>query len=370
MSITAVDGEAPLLVASGLRVEYPSRRGRRHRAVDDVTFEVPAGRTVGLVGESGSGKSSIARAIVGLAPATAGKVTFDGEELIGAGQRTAGVRRNIQMVFQDPYSSLDPHRTVGYSVAEPLRHYNTRLSRREVDAAVRDALEEVGVPASAANRYPAQYSGGQRQRIAIARALIVRPRLVICDEALSALDLSVQAQIINVLTEYRSRHGISYLFISHDLGVVDLMCDDVLVLYRGRIVEAGPAVAVGQTPQHPYTRRLLAAVPEVDAARRAEAARRREAFRRSPSPMEPLGDRCEFESRCAFAEAECRDRRPGPRPTPVGTVATCHRLEHVAEVVDVDVPASQPSEDCAGSVGPAARPPSEDLMTREHERWS
>ncbi len=332
--MTGMPADGPLLAVSGLSVGYGRGRGPRHIAVDGVSFEVGAGQTVGLVGESGSGKSSIARAIVGLAPVTSGRISLGGTVIAdAAGRRAPAPQRDIQMVFQDPYSSLDPTKTIGYSVAEPLRHYSS-LAKAEIDRAVGEMLEQVGIPAGAAGRYPAQYSGGQRQRVAIARALILRPRLVICDEALSALDLSVQAQIINLLADYQDSHGVSYLFISHDLGVVRMLCDQVVVLYRGRTVERGDAETVYHAPQHPYARGLVAAVPEIDPASQEAAQRRRNVFRKPASRPRPLGDRCEFAHRCAFAAAECEDSRPAPRPAPSGAVATCHRLAEVAAAVD------------------------------------
>ncbi|WP_249018684.1 oligopeptide/dipeptide ABC transporter ATP-binding protein [Conexibacter sp. S30A1] len=330
----------PLLSVEGLVVDYQLPRGQLRRALDDVSFNVLAGQTVGLVGESGSGKSTIARAIVGLAPITAGTVTLGG----GA---AAAPRQSVQMVFQDPYSSLDPTKTIGYSVAEPLRvHHGRELGAQEVRARTEQMLESVGIQASAAKLYPAQFSGGQRQRIAIARALIVKPKLVICDEALSALDLSVQAQIINLLVQLRETHGISYLFISHDLSVVEMLCDEVVVLYRGRIAETGPARAVSNRPRHPYTRGLVAAVPEIDPVARAASRATRERLRKPVAPAPPLEDSCQYRHRCVFATEQCEQSRPALRLTDGPTLVACHRYEEVArdldEKAESEIPAMTP----------------------------
>lgn len=328
--------DAALLSVQGLIVDYPVGRKGRRRAVDDVSFEIATGATLGLVGESGSGKSSIARALVGLAPASAGQVLMDGAPITGPGPgRRRDPRQDIQMVFQDPYSSLDPTKTIGYSVAEPLlARREAALSRRDVERQVGQMLERVGLPSSAARRYPAQYSGGQRQRVAIARALIVRPRLVICDEALSALDLSVQAQILNLLAEFQADHQVSYLFISHDMSVVEFLCDQVVVLYRGRIAEVGPTGAVHGCPRHPYTRGLVASVPEMDPQRREASRQRREQFRLPVRPAEPLGDRCSYTHRCVFAAPVCSEGRPALEATPGGARVACRRWETVAAAVD------------------------------------
>ncbi|MCO7220506.1 oligopeptide/dipeptide ABC transporter ATP-binding protein [Klenkia sp. PcliD-1-E] len=324
---------APLLAElDGVSVDYRwGRRGTR-RAVDDVSFGVAVGSTLGLVGESGSGKSTLAKALVGLAPVAAGEVRLDGVAQDGAGRRDRAFLRDVQYVFQDPNSSLNPTRTVGWSVAEPLLALGDRDGTRPGAEAVRsrvaDMLARVGLPADAAGRYPAQFSGGQRQRIAIARALVVAPRLVVCDEVVSALDLSVQAQVLNLLTQLQRDLGLAYLFISHDLGVVEHMADQVLVLYRGRVMETGSAGAVQGAPGHPYTQALLAAAPVADPERQRErrAARvaRAAAERRAPAP---LGDSCPFTHRCALATDVCHDRRPQLRTSPSGTQVTCHRTE-------------------------------------------
>lgn len=250
-----------------LSVDLRSRAGGpKLRAVDDVSFDIGAGETLGLVGQSGSGKSTIGRALLGLVPIANGAVTFDGVDVTHAGfkQRRA-LSSRIQVVFQDPYSSLNPARKIGLTLAEPLRVRGS-IDKTEKRELVRSALERVGLPAEAANRYPAHFSGGQRQRIAIARALILSPRLVILDEPVSALDLSVQAQILNLLATLQKEVGLSYLFISHDLAVVRYLSQHIAVLKGGHIVEYGSADDLYRRPAHPYTRALLAAAPVPDPA--------------------------------------------------------------------------------------------------------
>jgi ABC-type oligopeptide transport system ATPase subunit len=266
---------APLLDARDVRVVFRSRRGKPDVvALDDVSLTIDSGETVGLVGESGSGKSTLGRAILGLEPVRSGSIMFDGQDLVSLG---AGARRRmtqkLQVVFQDPYSSLNPTQTIGQILAEPLQAHGMR-DRQELTRRVYAMLDRVGLAAEYVNRYPRQFSGGQRQRIAIARSLMLDPKLVICDEALSALDLSVQAQIANMLMELQRELGLSYLFIAHDLSIVRLMAQRTVVMRLGDIVEEGPTEQVYGSPQHPYTRALLDAEPVPDPA---EQRRRREA---------------------------------------------------------------------------------------------
>lgn len=251
----------PLLSVTDLRVHFLQRRSSVFRALNGVSFEVNPGETVGLVGESGSGKTTIGRVILGMVPATGGTVVFDGEDITHASrQRRRQLARSIQVVFQDPYGSLNPARTVGETLAEPL-FMDRALSRAARTARIADVLNRVGMPADTAERYPAQFSGGQRQRIAIARAIIARPRLVVCDEPVSALDLSVQAQVLNLLNDLQRSLGLALLFISHDLTVVRHVSHRTLVLYKGEIVERGETQRLHTTPKHPYTQALLAAAP-------------------------------------------------------------------------------------------------------------
>jgi peptide/nickel transport system ATP-binding protein len=231
------------------------------QALDDVSFELHAGRSLGIVGESGSGKSTLARLVMALEAPTQGRVLLDGEDLHAlTPQALRAVRARTQMVFQDPYGSLDPRRKVGQTVAEPLAVLHG-ASRAEQRTRAAEVLEAVGLRAADLDKYPHEFSGGQRQRIAIARALITRPKLIVADEPVSALDVSVQAQVLNLMQDLQDTYGVTYLFISHDLSVVDLVCDEVIVLEGGRIVEQGDPDRIFQRPQHPYTQRLLAAVP-------------------------------------------------------------------------------------------------------------
>jgi peptide/nickel transport system ATP-binding protein len=297
-------------------------------AVDGVSLRIAQDQTLGLVGESGSGKSTVGRAVLGLVRPERGAVALGGRPVTGASlaERRA-IASDLTVVFQDPYSSLNPARTVGASLAEPLRS-GRGTSRAAAREAVAAALSRVGLSVNAMERYPRQFSGGQRQRIAIARALVTNPRLVICDEAVSALDLSIQAQVLNLLRDVQADGGIGLLFITHDLAVVRHVSDEIAVLLRGRVVEHGPAGAVHQTPQHPYTQALLAAAPVPDPGeqrvRRGE--RRRLVRPRDPelanSPAVRLG--CPFVPRCPKRVERCLDQRPELVLTPSGTRAACH----------------------------------------------
>jgi peptide/nickel transport system ATP-binding protein len=265
--MVAPDPEPPLLQACHLGKRY--RLPRQHllaaapevQALDDVSFTLRAGKSLGVVGESGSGKSTLARLVMALEPATQGRVLLQGTDLhaLPAAQLRRA-RAQLQMVFQDPYGSLDPRRTVLQTVAEPLAVLLGAGKAEQLERAG-EALEAVGLGSADLAKYPHEFSGGQRQRIAIARALITRPRLIVADEPVSALDVSVQAQVLNLMQDLQDRLGITYLFISHDLAVVDLVCDDVIVLHQGRIVEQGSADELFNHPQHAYTQRLLTAVP-------------------------------------------------------------------------------------------------------------
>jgi len=314
----------PLLSVDQLRVEYPVRNRPPFRAVDDVTFAIGPRETVGLVGESGSGKTTIASAVLGFAPATAGTIAFDGEDITGATRhRRRRLSASLQVVFQDPYSSLNPSRTIGKTLSETLRPHGSP-SKSEVAERVASILERVGLDPGAADRYPNQFSGGQRQRIAIARALIVRPRLVICDEPVSSLDLSVQAQVLNLLRSLQDELGLSYLFISHDLAVVRRISMRVVVLYRGRVMEAGPAAVVYNDPAHPYTRALLQSVPIPNPnLQRARRTSRERSTPDLPSTVKP--ESCQFAPRCPWAVDVCREQQPPEELTSEGVFVTCHR---------------------------------------------
>jgi len=264
----------PLLEVRGLRVDY-GRGRRRTTAVDGVDLDIAAGETLALVGESGSGKTTVGNAVLGTVPVAAGTVRFDGEDIAHATpRRRRELTSEIQVVFQDPYGSLNSMRTIRQTLVEPLiahRRAEARSARTQVEA----ALHSVGLDPDAADRYPGEFSGGQRQRVAVARALMLRPRLIVCDEPTSALDLSVQAQVLNLLRELQRELGIGYLFITHDLAIIPHVAHRVVVLHRGRVVESGPVARVCEDPEHHYTRMLLAAAPVPDpVAQRA----RREAY--------------------------------------------------------------------------------------------
>ncbi len=259
--------QTPLLTVENLIVEYAAsglwRSGSRTRAVDGVSFEIHRGETLALVGESGSGKSSVARTILRLQPATAGRVLFDGEEVFSLGAEALRLlRRRMQIVFQDPSSALNPRMTVGDAIAEGLEIHRL-VPRTEIAARVRGLMEEVGLDPAAAGRYPRSFSGGQRQRVGIARALAVDPTFLVLDEPVSALDVSVQAQVLNLLLALQQKRRLSYLFVAHDLAVVRQVAHRVAVMYLGKIVEMGPTDEVLASPAHPYTQALLAAAPEL-----------------------------------------------------------------------------------------------------------
>jgi ABC-type oligopeptide transport system ATPase subunit len=268
-----MNATAALLEVENLHVVYRSHGGDAH-VLNGVSLSIAPGETLGLVGESGSGKTTIGKAILGQVVATSGRIAFDGEDITHASRsRRRNLGRDIQVVFQDPYGSLNPARTIGQTLAEPLLS-DRSIRREQIRERIRDILEKVGMPADTAARYPSQFSGGQRQRISIARAVIGRPRLVVCDEPVSALDLSVQAQVLNLLNRLQREMGLSLLFISHDLAVVRHVSRRTAVLYRGEIVEEGLAVEVHDSPRHPYTKALVAASPVPDPvmqrARRAQ----------------------------------------------------------------------------------------------------
>jgi oligopeptide/dipeptide ABC transporter ATP-binding protein len=326
MKRVAANGIASaLLDVRSLTVEFPQGRHRRPlKAVDGVDFTIAPRETVGLVGESGSGKTTIGRAILGLCDITGGSVSFDGEDITRADhRRRRSLSADLQVIFQDPYSSLNPTRTIGQTLAETVRVHR-RLPRAELDEQVHSMLERVGLRANAANRFPAHFSGGQRQRVAIARALIFQPRLVICDEPVSALDLSVQAQVLNLLHELQNELELSYLFIAHDLDVVRHLSHRIVVLYGGRVMEQGDAALVYRKPAHPYTQALLEAAPVPDPE--LQRSRRRARLSRGTGFTAPVGaEACPFAPRCPFAVDICRTMRPLLETTPENSLVACHR---------------------------------------------
>jgi oligopeptide/dipeptide ABC transporter ATP-binding protein len=318
----------PLLTASGLSVTFNvgSAFGARIRkenfvlrAVDGIDLEIERGEALAVVGESGSGKSTLARALTGIAPVAAGEITFDGKKL--ANRRRSRDRRRIQMVFQDPYSSLNPRLTVGGMLHELLRVHKV-VPRSEVDTFSRELLSLVGLSDEALPAYPRQFSGGQRQRVAIARALALRPDLLIADEPVSALDVSVQATILNLLRDLRAELGLTLMLISHNLAVVRHLCDRVAVMYLGRIVEVAPTEQLFSDPQHPYTQALLAAIPTLEPGSWDEEPA---ITGDPPSPLNiPSG--CRFRTRCPLAEQICHDQDPALRAGggSAGHQAACH----------------------------------------------
>ena len=319
---------APLLEIRGLRVEYAgggflrSRRDAVH-ALRGVDIELREGRSLGVVGESGCGKSTLARVVLGLVAPTAGEVRWDGWTVDPSDRgRMRKMRRELQVVFQDPFGSLDPRMTAGASVAEALEALEGVTDTATGRSRVAAAFDAVGLDHGLAPRYPHELSGGQCQRVAIARATVVRPRLLICDEAVSALDVSVQAQIVNLLYDLSRRHGMALLFISHNLAVVRHLCDDVVVLYLGRVVERATREALFTSPLHPYTRALLAAVPEPDprlASRVVAATVAEEGTRTSP-----VDGGCTFAPRCAHATDRCHRERPLLEAAGGGHAVACH----------------------------------------------
>ena len=291
------------------------------RAVNGVSLDLAVGETLGLVGESGCGKSTLGKAILRLVPIAAGEIRVEGTDIapLDRAQLNA-LRRKVQMIFQDPYGSLNPRSTVGRSVAQPMAiaGWTAEATAQRVDT----LLGWVGLSADAKQRYPHEFSGGQRQRIGIARALALSPRLIICDEPVSALDVSVRAQVINLLEDLKQQFGVSYLFISHDLSVVEHIADRVAVMYLGTIVEAGARDQIWRNPQHPYTKALLAAAPIAN-PRLARARQRSVLQGELPSPIDPPAG-CPFHSRCPMAQARCKTERPLLRPVGNDTRAACH----------------------------------------------
>jgi oligopeptide transport system ATP-binding protein len=313
-------------IKSGIIVD---REIARVRAVDGVSLTLGEGETLGLVGESGCGKSTLCRAILQLTAPTSGSVRFDGEELVGRSRRRLRpIRRQMQMIFQDPYASLNPRKRVGQIIGEPMELHGL-AGGRDVSARVRDLLDRVGLPPEHADRFPHEFSGGQRQRIGIARALALRPKLIIADEPVSALDVSVQAQIVNLLKDLQDEFGLSYLFVAHDLGVVRHVSDRVAVMYLGKVVESARAADLYQRPFHPYSNALLSAVPIPDP--RLNARRERLVLEGDvPSPIDPPSG-CRFHTRCPWMTDVCRVDDPELRELEPGHVAACHHPRNLAE---------------------------------------
>ena len=333
--MNATNGTGPLVELDHLKVYFPIKSGLvldRHigdiRAVDDVSLSIKRGETVGLVGESGCGKSTVGRTILRLYEPTGGRILFDGRDIAKLKEKELRpLRRRMQMVFQDPFASLNPRHSVGRIIGEPLRAHGL-ASRREATGRVRDLLRTVGLPQDAASRYPHEFSGGQRQRIGLARALALNPDFIVADEPVSALDVSIQAQIINLFENLQEEFQLTYLFIAHDLAVVRHISDRIAVMYLGWIVEVSPAAELYENPLHPYTISLLSAVPIPDPV----VEKQREPILLAgdlPSPANPP-KACRFHTRCPFVQpSRCRDEIPLLRKLASGHEVACHWAEDI-----------------------------------------
>lgn len=301
-----------LLEAKDLVKEFPlinSRRGKQVvHAVSGVNLKIYEGETLALVGESGCGKSTLGRTLIRLIPSTSGSLEFEGMDITSMKEKEfARYRRQMQLIFQDPYASLNPRMNVKQIIAEPLTTYGLAKDKEDLEGQVKELMKEVGIPTEFINRYPHQFSGGQRQRIGIARAIALRPRLIVCDEPVSALDVSIQSQVLNLLKDLQDQYGLTYLFISHDLSVVKFIADRVCVMFLGMVCEIGDTDALYEKPLHPYTRFLLEAIPKADPKLRNEE--KELLTGEIPSPVNPPSG-CRFHTRCPYAQDVCRRETP------------------------------------------------------------
>ena len=317
-----------LLDVRGLAVHYRGRRrGSVIKALDSIDLCLESGTAIGIVGESGSGKSTLAKAILGLAPIHSGSIRLAGKDITSLKQKSRrDLSRILQVVFQDPGSSLNPYITVGTSLEEPLRVHGIN-SREKLNQRIAKALDQVGLSPDVVSRYPGQFSGGQKQRIAIARALIINPQLIICDEVVSALDLSNQAQILNLLADLQKSFQFSYLFISHDIAVIRYISNQVIVLYQGRVMESGPTTVVINNPCHPYTKELIASSPITNPREQRKRRDERQWERSSSTTFteEASENGCPFAPRCQFVIDVCTTERPPLKATEDGGFTACHR---------------------------------------------
>jgi oligopeptide transport system ATP-binding protein len=353
--------ETPLLEVRHLVKHFPIKTGvlidrevGRVRAVDDVSLTVNEGETVGLVGESGCGKSTLCRTILQLLDPTSGSVRFQGREIAGLSRRQLRpLRREMQMIFQDPYASLNPRKRVGQIVGDPMRLHGL-ASGAELKRDVQELLERVGLSPEHYNRLPHEFSGGQRQRIGIARALGLKPKLIVADEPVSALDVSIQAQIINLLDDLQDEFGLTYIFVAHDLGVVRHVSDRIAVMYLGKIVESAPAAELYSNPVHPYAVALLSAVPIPDP--RENAAREPLVIEGDvPSPADPP-PACRFHTRCPWATEVCREIEPPLRDFGHGRIAACHHPRNVSAAQASGAQIVPESPQSAGETRPDTEP--------------
>ena len=333
---------APLLSVRNLRVHFPLPGGafaekRVVKAVDGVSFDLTAGETLGIVGESGCGKSTLGRAVLQLIPPSAGQVVWLGQDLQGRSKRDMrALRQDMQIIFQDPLAALDPRMNVGAIIAEPLDTFEPNLAKAEREARVAETMQRVGLSPALINRYPHEFSGGQCQRIGIARAMILKPKLIVCDEPVSALDVSIQAQIVNLLRKLQREENLALIFISHNLSVVRLISSRVMVLYLGKVAELADRDEIYASPRHPYTQALLSAVPVPD----PDFERKKTRISLSgelPSPINPPSG-CVFRTRCPIAIERCAQELPALEPVTASHIVACHRWTESIQLLEPTVP--------------------------------